>query len=85
VTGQNTRALPSFEQRFDNEGAWMSTTAQTTALRPGRGTPRVIVARQVQQQRMLWNCLTPLGVCLSTAILHKLAADITAGRPAELP
>jgi hypothetical protein len=46
----------------------MSTTTQTTALRPGRGEP-----------------LTPLGVRLSTATLHKLAVDITAGRPVELP
>lgn len=88
----------------------MSTTTWTTALRPGPGAPRAIVARQVTQQRrgytravfrvlarsqqgqptvqvqrMLRNCLTPLGVRLSTATLHKLAVDITAGRPVELP
>jgi hypothetical protein len=38
-----------------------------------------------QVQRMLQNCLSPLGVRLSTATLHKLAVDITAGRPVELP
>jgi hypothetical protein len=37
-----------------------------------------------QVQRMLRNCLTPLGLRLSTATLHKLAVDITAGRPVEL-
>ena len=86
------------------------TTTRTTALRPGRGAPRTIVARQIQQQRRgytqavlralarsqqgqptaqvqrtLRNCLTPLGVRLPTATLHKLAVDITAGRPVELP
>jgi hypothetical protein len=86
------------------------TTTRTTALRPGRGAPRAIAARQVQQQRrgytravlrslarnqqgrstaqvqrMLQNCLSPLGVRLSTATLHKLAVDITAGRRVELP
>jgi hypothetical protein len=109
VTGQNARALLSLEQRFDNEGAGMSTTTQMTALGPGRGAPRAIVAPHVHQQRrgyaravlraltrnqqgrptaqvqrMLWNCLTPLGVRLSPATLHKLAVDITAGRPLEL-
>jgi hypothetical protein len=84
-------------------------TAQPTALGPGRGTTRVIVARPVHQQRrgyaravlralarnqqarpttqiqrMLWNCPTPPGVRLSTATLHKLVVDITAGRPLEL-
>jgi hypothetical protein len=38
-----------------------------------------------QVQRMLRNCLTPLGVRLPTATLHKLAVDITVGRPVELP
>jgi hypothetical protein len=38
-----------------------------------------------QVQRMLRNCLSPLGVRLSTATLHRLAVDITAGRPVELP
>jgi hypothetical protein len=86
------------------------TTTRTTALRPARGAPRTIVARQIQQQRrgytqavlralarsqqgqptaqvqrMLRNCLTPLGVRLPTATLHKLAVDITVGRPVELP
>jgi hypothetical protein len=88
----------------------MSTTTPMTALCPGRGAPRAIVARPVHQQRrgytrvvfralarnqqgrptvrvqrMLRNCLTPLGVRLSTATLHTLAVDITAGRPVELP
>jgi hypothetical protein len=110
VTGQAARALFSLEQRFDDEGAGMSTTTQMTALRPGRGAPRAIVAGPVHQQRcgytrvvlralarnqqgwptaqvqrMLRNCLTPLGVCLFTATLHKLVVDITAGRPVELP
>ena len=114
MTGQNARALLSLEQRLDDEGAEMSTTTQTTtrttALRPRRGAPRAIAARQVQQQRrgytravlralardqqgrstaqvqrMLRNCLSPLGVRLSTATLHRLAVDITAGRPVELP
>jgi hypothetical protein len=87
----------------------MSTTTQMTALRPGGGAPRAIVARPVHQQRrgytrvvlralacnqqgrptvqvqrMLWDCLTPLGVRLSTATLHTLAVDITVGRPVEL-
>jgi hypothetical protein len=38
-----------------------------------------------QVQRMLRDCLTPLGVRLSAATLHELAVDITAGRPVELP
>jgi hypothetical protein len=37
-----------------------------------------------QVQRMLRDCLTPLGVRLSTATLHTLAVDITAGCPVEL-
>ena len=111
MTGQTAPgALLSLEQKFDDEGAGMSTTTRTTALRPGRGAPRTIVARQIKQQRrgytqavlralarsqqgqptaqvqrMLRNCLTPLGVRLSTTTLHKLAVDLTAGRPVELP
>jgi hypothetical protein len=109
VIGQNARALLSLEQKFDDEEAGMSTTTQMTALRPGGGVPRVIVAGPVHQQRrgytrvvlralarnqqgwpivqvqrMLWDCLTPLGVLLSTATLHTLAVDITAGCPVEL-
>ncbi len=37
-----------------------------------------------QVQRVLRESLTPLGVRLSTARLHQLATDITAGRPVEL-
>ncbi len=37
-----------------------------------------------QIQRVLRESLTPLGVRLSTARLHQLATDITAGRPVEL-
>jgi len=88
----------------------MSTTTQMTALRPGRGAPRAIVARPVHQQRrgdtrvvlralarnqqgrptaqvqrMLWNCLIPLGVRLLSATRRKLVVDITAGCSVELP
>jgi hypothetical protein len=38
-----------------------------------------------QVQRVLRESLSPLGVRLSPAALHELAADITAGRPVELP
>jgi hypothetical protein len=38
-----------------------------------------------QVQRMLRDSLSPLGVRLSPAALHELAADIAAGRPVELP
>ncbi len=48
-------------------------------VRNQRGRPIVRV------QRMLRICLTPLGVRLSAATLHKLAVDITAGRPVDLP
>jgi hypothetical protein len=51
VIGRNTRALLSLEQRFDDEGAGMSTTTRMIALRPGRGAPRAIVAGPVHQQR----------------------------------
>jgi len=37
-----------------------------------------------QVQRVLRESLTPLGVRLSTARVHQLATDITAGRPVEL-
>jgi len=57
-----------------------TTTAELRALaRDQQGRPTAHV------QRMLRNCLTPLGVRLSTATLHRLAVDITAGRPVELP
>ena len=35
-------------------------------------------------QHLLRNSLTPLGVRLSSAKLHQLATDITAGRPVAL-
>jgi hypothetical protein len=38
-----------------------------------------------QVQRLLRDSLSPLGVRLSPAALHELAADIAAGRPVELP
>ena len=38
-----------------------------------------------QVQLLLRNSLTPLGVRLSSAKLHQLAADIAAGRPVALP
>lgn len=38
-----------------------------------------------QVQRVLGDSLTPLGIRLPAAALHRLAADITAGRPVELP
>ncbi len=38
----------------------------------------------VQVQRVLREALTPIGVRLPAATLHQLAADITAGRPADL-
>jgi hypothetical protein len=38
-----------------------------------------------QIQRVLRESLSPLGVRLSPAAPHELAADITAGRPVELP
>jgi hypothetical protein len=37
-----------------------------------------------QIQQLLRNSLTPLGVRLSSAKLHQLAADIAAGRPVAL-
>jgi hypothetical protein len=38
-----------------------------------------------QIQHTLRESLTPLGLRLSPAALHQLAADIAAGRPVELP
>jgi hypothetical protein len=38
-----------------------------------------------QVQRTLREVFTPLGVRLSPATLREVAADITAGRPVELP
>ncbi len=37
-----------------------------------------------QVHRVLRQALTPLGVRLPAATLHRLAADITAGRPVDL-
>ena len=38
-----------------------------------------------QIQHTLRDSLTPLGLRLTPAALHQLAADIAAGRPVELP
>jgi hypothetical protein len=38
-----------------------------------------------QIQRTVRDSLTPLGLRLSPAALHRLATDIAAGRPDELP
>lgn len=38
-----------------------------------------------QVRRVLGDSLTPLGIRLPAATLHRLAADITAGRPVDLP
>jgi hypothetical protein len=38
-----------------------------------------------QIRRTLRDSLTPLGLRLSPAALHRLATDIAAGRPVELP
>jgi hypothetical protein len=62
------------QQRCGYTGAALRTLACSQQGRP-----------IVQVQRMLRNCLTPLGVRLSTATLHTLAVDITVGRPVELP
>jgi hypothetical protein len=39
----------------------------------------------VQVQRVVRNALTPLGIRLSPAVVTELAANISAGRPVELP
>lgn len=46
--------------------------------RAHRGRPTAVV------QRALKDALRPLGVRLSTAELHELAADISAGKPVAL-
>jgi hypothetical protein len=66
-----TRALPSLERRFE--------AVLRVLARSQRGRPTA------QVQRMLRDSLSPLGVRLSPAALHELAADIAAGRPVELP
>ena len=38
-----------------------------------------------QVQQLLKTSLTPLGVRLSSNALHQLAANITAGRPVQVP
>ena len=43
------------------------------------------VGRSAVVQRVLREALTPLGVRLSGAELHDLAASISAGKPVALP
>ena len=61
-------------QRRGYAGAVLRALARTH-----RGRPAAVV------QRVLKEALTPLGVRLSGAELHELAAGISAGRPVALP
>ena len=62
------------QQRRGYAGAVLRALARTHRGRPAAGV-----------QRVLKDALTPLGVRLSTAALHELAVDISAGRPVALP
>ena len=62
------------QQRRGYAGAVLRALARTH-----RGRPVAVVRRVVQE------ALTPLGVRLSGAHLHELAAGISAGRPVALP
>jgi hypothetical protein len=62
------------QQRRGYAGAVLRALARTH-----RGRPVAVV------QRVLGEALTPLGVRLSAAELHDLAAGITAGKPVTLP
>ncbi len=62
------------QQRRGYAGAVLRALARTH-----RGRSPAVV------QRVLREALTPLGVRLSAAELHDLAANISAGRPVALP
>ena len=62
------------QQRRGYAGAVLRALARTH-----RGRPVAVV------QRVLGEALTPLGVRLSGAELHDLAAGISAGKPVALP
>jgi len=62
------------QQRRGYAGAVLRALARTH-----RGRPAAVV------QRILKEALTPLGVRLSHAELHELAAGISAGMPVALP
>ena len=62
------------QQRRGYAGAVLRALARTH-----RGRPPAVV------QRVLREALTPLGMRLSGAELHDLAAGISAGRPVALP
>ena len=71
-SGSVTRQIA--QQRRGYAGAVLRALAQTH-----RGRPTAVV------QRVLKEALTPLGVRLSGAELHDLAAGISAGKPIALP
>jgi hypothetical protein len=61
------------QQRARYAGAVLGSLARS---QQGRSTAQI--------QHLLRNALTPLGIRLSSAKLHQLAADIAAGRPVAL-
>lgn len=76
---QRASSRASVASQIKNQRRVYARAVVRTLARTHQGRPTV------QIQRVLRESLTPLGVRLPNATLHQLAADIAAGRPAELP
>jgi hypothetical protein len=85
-----SRPLTLAPRQRASSRASVATQIKSQRLVYARAVVRALARTQqgrptVQVQRVLRESLTPLGVRLPNATLHQLAADIAAGRPAELP
>ena len=79
VDGRRRRPRTSVSRQIAQQRRGYAGAVLRALARTHRGRPAAVV------QRVLREALTPLGVRLSGAELHDLAAGISAGKPVALP
>ena len=78
-TVETPSAAASTASQIKQQRRRYASVVLTALAKTNRGRPTT------QVQQALKTSLTPLGVRLSATALHQLAANITAGRPVQLP